>query len=181
MVNADRAHVSTRDLPIVSGGDPQGFLKGVDLGYRQFPRACFGVAADLIRESDDQIQRMLVQQLKARFESTSATKWPFFASWFVRLRLGPGLSFTVALRRSRYKKDEWVLMIGPSEILSPLELIRGQRAKNNSAELLRICREIQVCLTATSGISAVRWYFEGFRGQQTTAVATPDELPWAQT
>ncbi len=34
-------------------------------------------------------------------------------------------------------------------------------------------------LTAICGVTAVRWYFEG-RNRRSSAVATPDELPWPE-
>jgi hypothetical protein len=61
-----------------------------------------------------------------------------------------------------------------------LGIIRGKRATDHSAQVLSICREIQVFLTSTSGISAVRWYFKNLRHVMKKAVATPDELPWGQ-
>jgi hypothetical protein len=83
------------------------------------------------------------------------------------------------LDRSKYEDAEWVLLVGPSQTPGLVDLLRGRKPVDYSPELLRVCREIHTALTGIPGITAVRWYFEGFNSQ-TAAVATTDELPWSQ-
>lgn len=143
--------------------------------HGKLPRVCFGVAADVIKGSDDQLPRMLAQRLSSRFESSLASKTLFFPSWSLQLRLET-LSYTIAAKKSAYDQNEWVLIVGPSQIPSPLQIIRGQ-STGNSSELLHVSCEIHTVLDSIVGISAIRWYFEDSHGQ-TAAVATPEQLPW---
>lgn len=81
------------------------------------------------------------------------------------------------MRKSKYEDAEWILLVGPLDKPTLLDRLRGRKPISDVPALMLICREIHAMLTAISGVSAVRWYFEGF-GSQTSAVATPDELPW---
>jgi hypothetical protein len=74
------------------------------------------------------------------------------------------------LVESKYDDDEWILLVGP---------LGTQMA--NTPEVMLVCREIHALFATVAGITAIRWYFKGFRGQSREAVATPDELPWTQT
>lgn len=81
------------------------------------------------------------------------------------------------LDRSKHENDEWILLVGPSQTPGLLALLRGRKPVDYSPELVQVCGEIHTALTGISGITAVRWYFEGFHSQ-TAAVTTPDQLPW---
>ena len=119
---------------------------------------------------------MLAHHLDARFDSFRVIKKWFVTPWAAVLQTGQK-SYSMVLGKSKYEKDEWVLLVGPSETPGLFDLLRGRKPVAHSPELQQVCREIHAALTAISGITAVRWYFEGFHSQ-TAAVATPDELPW---
>ena len=142
---------------------------------RRMPRAAFEVEAGVVQESDRQLTEMLSQHLNRRFRSTPAERVWFFPGWAVDVELGRKTA-TIAVRKSDYGQDLWILMVGPGGPRGVLALLLGRRAIDMSTELLPICREIHVFLTSTSGISRVRWYLTGSR----TSVATPEELPWGQ-
>jgi hypothetical protein len=93
-------------------------------------------------------------------------RW-FFGSSAVALQLGEK-AFSVIWFRSRYENGEWIVVVVPAPL-------------TNSPELVLICREIHTLLTATAGVTRIRWYFEGPRIQGAEVVTTPDELPWTQT
>jgi hypothetical protein len=133
----------------------------------------------LIAKLDDELPRMLTKHLQRRFDSAEIKKAPLVASPSIQIQAGKQEFFTVMLGRSKYEKDEWVLLVGPAEISGLSNLIGRRKPTECSPELIQICQEIHAFLTATPGISATRWYFEGFRSQS-AAVATPDELPWTQ-
>lgn len=149
------------------------------MSYSKTPHACFTVDSASIGRTDDELPRMLTNYLQARFASAQVKKMPLFGSWAVELQVGPESSFSVMLNRSKYGHDDWVLLIGALQSAGLSGASRGRTPTASSSELVRVCRDIHAYLAATPGISAVRWYFEGFRSQ-TAAVATPDELPWAE-
>lgn len=148
------------------------------MSYSKTPHACFKVEGASIGRTDDELPRMLTNHLQTRFASARVKKMPFFGSWTVELQVGPESSFTIMLNRSKYGNDEWVLLLDPLQSRGLLDILRGHKPTGSSSGLMQACRDIHAYLTATPGITAVRWYFEGFRSQ-TAAVATPDELPWS--
>lgn len=150
------------------------------MDYSETPHACFKVESASIARANDELPRMLAHHLHARLNSARVRKTPLLASWTIHVGLDQESSFTVILGRSKYEKDEWILLVGPSQTPGLLDLMRGRKSVGYSPGLMRICREIHAFLARVSGFTAIRWYFQGFRSQS-TAVATPDELPWSKT
>jgi hypothetical protein len=93
-------------------------------------------------------------------------RW-FLSKWIVVVEVNQK-SFLIGLKKSKFAKGEWIVQVGP--VNAPL---------GYSEEILLICREIHAVLTAAAGITAIRWYFEGFHNQS-AAVTAPDQLPWTQ-
>jgi hypothetical protein len=112
-----------------------------------------------------ELSKILEQRFVDRFNSMKKVKLWLSAPRPVLVRVKQR-SFLVGLKKSRFSKDEWIVQVGPMD--SP---------PGYSDELLLICREIHTLLAAKAGISAMRWYFEGFHSRS-EAVATPDQLPW---
>jgi hypothetical protein len=140
------------------------------------PRAAFDVRADLVRDSDSQLPRMLWEHINRLRVCAPVDKNWFLPGWSLDVRQGQQI-ITIAVTRSEYGPNSWILLVvlgGPRGVLAR---VRGRRAMDMPAELLPVCREVHAFLTSTSGISAVRWYLTG----DETSVATPDELPWRQT
>ena len=143
--------------------------------FRRIPHACFKFGTELVEKSESQLPQLLSQYLGTRFRSTAPVKQPFAGPWIIKVQLAPDATFMIAISRMKRSRDMWVLQITPGRIEGTggrLALLRGRIPTEDSRELLPACREIQVFLTSTSGISAVRWFFQGFR----TGVRTPDEL-----
>jgi len=146
------------------------------LDYKRIPHACFRFELPVPVIVRDEIAGILERGLRGRFDSVDVWKIWFIAQWFAVVRLGQK-SFTVLFRKSRYKDDEWVLLVGPLDVPGIMDRLRGRPPGDAAPELIRICRETHNALATANGVSAIRWYFEGF-GSQSVAVATPDDLPW---
>jgi hypothetical protein len=144
--------------------------------YSKTPHVCFKAEFPPAAKADDELPRLLERQLQSRVDSVRVMKARLLAPWAVVLQKGEK-SFSAVLGRSKYAADEWVLIVSPPD--TPSSLGRGLSPPSDASGPVVICREIHAVLTAIPNISAVRWYFEGFRNQ-TAAVATPDELPWAE-
>jgi hypothetical protein len=131
--------------------------------------------------TEDELQRLLADDLALRFPSARALRASFLPVRFISVQVGqwPDFDFGVGLRRSKYGDDEWVLMIGPWQFRDLLGLLLGHNMTGFSPELMQVCRSIHTMLTSAPGITNVRWYFKGARSQS-SAVWTPDELPWDQ-
>ena len=144
--------------------------------FRKVPLACFKVGTELVAKPESQLAQLLSQYLGTRFRSTAPIKQPFGGPWIIKVQVAPDTTFMIALSRVRRERDMWLLQITPGRIEGDtgglLAYLRGRIPTEDSRELLPACREIQVFLTSTPGISAVRWFFKGSR----KAVRTPDEL-----
>jgi hypothetical protein len=144
--------------------------------FRKIPQACFRVGTDLVGKSDSQLPQLLSQYLGIRFKSTAPVKQPFGGPWIIRVQVAPNTTFMIGLSRGQRERDMWLLQITPGRVEGDtgglLAYLRGRIPKEDSQGLLPACREIQLFLTSTPDISAVRWFFKGSR----KAVHTPDEL-----
>jgi hypothetical protein len=138
--------------------------------YSKTPHVCFKAEFPTAAAANDELPQLLKRQLDTRFDSVRVIKARLLAPWAVVLQAG-GNSYSAVLGRSKYATDEWILIISPPD--GP----RSPGSGSDAAELVVSCRKIHDLLTATPNVSAVRWYFEGFRNQ-TAALATPEELPW---
>jgi hypothetical protein len=137
------------------------------MNYSKTPHVCFKAAFASTANSCDEISRIIERRFHVQFSPIRRIKTWFLARWAVVLQVEQK-SFMVALVKSKYESDEWIMQV--SSIDSPVVC---------SPELTQICRELHAVLAAVPSISAIRWYFEGFRSQS-TAVWTPDELPWSE-
>ena len=137
---------------------------------------CFKVELAPNGSADDEVPRLLERHLRARFDSVRVIKTGFLAALAVELRAG-AKTFSAVLGRSKYEDGEWILIVGPLKAPGWMDRLVGRKPISEVPELMLTCREIHGMLTAISGITAVRWYFEG-RNTQSAAVATADELPW---
>ncbi len=146
------------------------------MSHNSTPHVCFKVELPSNGNIDDEVPRLLERHVRTRFGSARVIKTGFLAPLAVELPAGEK-TFSAVLGRSKYEDDEWILIVGPLEGPGLLDRLRGRRPISEVPELMRTCREIHQMLAAISGITAVRWYFEG-RDTQSEAVATPDELPW---
>jgi hypothetical protein len=133
--------------------------------HSKTPHVCFKAEFPPAARADDELPQLLERQLQSRVDTVRVVKARFLAPWAAVLQTGEK-SFSVVLGRSKYAADEWILIASPPD------------PPSDASELMATCRKIHAVLTAIPNISAVRWYFEGPKNQ-TTAVATPDELPWA--
>ena len=149
----------------------------MNLNYSKTPHVCFKANFLPATRAGDDLPRLLERDLHARFASVRIIKSRFLAPLVVVLQAGKK-SYSVVLGRSKYADDEWLLLVGSPDTPKLLDRLCRRQPLFDSSELMLICREIHALLTAIPNISAVRWYFEGFRSQ-TIAVASPDELPWA--
>jgi hypothetical protein len=146
------------------------------LSYNNTPHVCFKVELPPRGSADDEVPRFLERHLRTRFDLARVIKTGFLAPLAVELRAG-AKTFSAVLGRSKYEDGEWILIVGPLKAPGLLDRLLGRKPISEVPELMLTCREIHQMLTAISGITAVRWYFEG-RNTQSAAVATPDELPW---
>jgi hypothetical protein len=137
--------------------------------YDKTPHVCFKAEFASAASAGNELSRILESRLQARFDSVRRIRIWFWGPRLVVLPVGQE-SFAVIFGRSKYDDDEWILLVGP---------LGTQMA--NTPEVMLVCREIHALFATVAGITAIRWYFKGFRGQSREAVATPDELPWTQT
>jgi hypothetical protein len=148
------------------------------MSHENTPHVCF--RADLVPSGsvDTVLPGILERQFRAVFESVNIVSVGQLASLVVTFQTGEE-SFSAVLGRSKFERDEWLLLVGPPSGPGLLDRIRGHGADVGLQELMTACREIHTILTRIPGISAIRWYFEGSR-TQSPAVETPDELPWGK-
>ena len=147
--------------------------------YSKTPHVCFKAEFSSATRADSELPRLVERQLHTRFDSVRVIRTWFLARAGCVVQIGEK-SFTVALTRSKFGDDEWILLVGPLDTPRLLDRLLRRESLFDASKLMLICREIHTLLTAIPNITAVRWYFEGFRSQ-TAAVATPDELPWTGT
>jgi hypothetical protein len=154
-----------------------GYLRVFDTQrrYEKTPHACFGIEPPLTKVEGG-LPRLLEFHLRARFKPFRLRKMWFLGTW-AGVVPGERDSHGVAFGKSRYKKDDWVLVVSPPSTATLLDRVLGRRVVSDVADVMLLCRDIHALLTTIEGITAVRWYFEGPRSQ-TAAVTTPDELPW---
>lgn len=128
------------------------------------PHVCFEYEAPSSSGSDDELPQRLISQLRDRFSSVWTMRIWFGASRVMILRSGAE-SHTGGFGQNRLRKGEWILAV------------TAARSAERESQVMAVCRKIHQSLLATSGVTSVRWYFEGSK-TQSPAVATPDELPW---
>lgn len=87
--------------------------------------------------------------------------------------------FVIAVTPERRKKyaNEWYVSIDPIQYPAPKKLPRELEMKF-ATQLLTISEEMNVLLTSVSGVTRLRWYFEGWDIAR-PGVRTPAELPWS--
>jgi hypothetical protein len=138
------------------------------LDYSKTPHMCFKAKFPPKENGSKQISQAIERRFQVQFTVGRTIRAWFSVRYAVSLRVGQK-SFLVLLVKSKYDSDEWIIQVTPNDTPA-----------GYSPELLQICREIHTLLAAEASISAIRWYFEGFRSQS-HSVATPDELPWTHT
>jgi hypothetical protein len=148
------------------------------LDYSKTPHVCFKIDRASNYGGSDVLPQALALQLRTRIESIQLKKTPLFGSSTIVMTAGQE-SFTAVMDRSKYGNDEWVLLIAPSSGPRLMSMLRPRKPHAVSSNLVQVCRLIHSSLGEIPGVTAVRWYFEGFRSQS-AAVAQPDELPWGQ-
>ena len=141
------------------------------------PHVCFKVELPSDKGSDGGLPEALKCQLKSRVDSVRMFKIWFSGPWVLRVHSRQH-SFPTMLGKSRYSKDEWVLIVSPPRVPTVSDKLFRRKARDDVEEVMGFCRAIDASLNAIPGVTAVRWYFEG-AGKQSPAVNTPDELPWA--
>lgn len=141
------------------------------------PRACFRVAADVLKEPDCRFPQILSQYLGTRFGSGPVERLPLAGTSTVNIEVGPASRFMIGVKkRNKFPQDDlWLLLVAPMRMRSVVALMRRRRTTDD-ATLIDVCHELHVFLTSTLGISEVRWYYRNLR----TAVGTPEELPRGQ-
>ena len=151
----------------------------IRMDYSETPHAYFKFERGSTARVDDDLPQVLAHHLGIRLYSVRVRKTWLFGSWSVALQMGQKSYFRMFVARSKYENDEWVLLIGPLDIPPLRELLRGRKPVTYSPELVQTCQEVHASLIGISGVTRIRWYFEGFHSQS-AAVATPDELPWTR-
>jgi hypothetical protein len=141
------------------------------------PHACFRVDSARFAKGEQSLPQKLVDHLKGYVASVQLKKPPFVGSWIINVQVGNTSAYSIHLGPSKYKEDEWVLLVGSLRPWSLRDTIRRRGLVEYSAELLELCRAIHRLISIAPGFTDARWYFQGFRNQG-SAVATPDELPW---
>lgn len=149
------------------------------MSYAKTPHACFKVKSTSFGSAEDELPQTLAKYLQTRLASVRVRKMPFFGSWAIEVKVGPGSSFTVMLDKSKYGDNEWVLVLGSPTGSSLLDFMRRRDQTSHPPQLIQACRDIHTYLTSIPGITEIRWYFEGFHSQS-AAVVTPDELLWSR-
>jgi hypothetical protein len=125
------------------------------------PHVCFMYQAPSSSGSDDELPQRLVAQLRQRFSSVRTVRIWFGGARLMFLKAGSE-SHTGGFGKSRYRKGEWILAVTTTRRVG----FESQVA---------VCRKIHESLLEISGITRVRWYFEGSK-TQSPAVETPEEL-----
>lgn len=140
--------------------------------YGDTPRAAFSVNPWRSETLHSQIPTMMAAHLSARF-SASRAKRRLKGTWIIKVKADQG-KVRIYLARSQFAANEWRLLAGSWQI--PSFYIRRKPTRFGPA-LLQVCREIHSFLSPVEGVTDLRWYFEGSEAQ-TSAVSTPDDLPW---
>jgi len=124
----------------------------------------------------DELVRRLEFQFRGRFKSCRFRKIWLFGSWAAVIQTEKN-SHAVGITQSKYDKNDWIIAVSPAREIKPTSLESRHMARLEEEDIRFLCRELHAELSAINGVSAIRWYFEG-TDSQSSAVATPDELPW---
>lgn len=142
------------------------------------PHVCFSADSSSLADRDKSFPLLVKRQFASRFGSVRMNKMWFSGPWGFTMKLGEKL-LAGLLRRSKYTDGVWVVIIAPPRAATLIDRLLRRKSRDNVQDVMSYCREIHASVTAISGVSAIRWYFEGSQShKQTPAVATPDELPW---
>jgi hypothetical protein len=141
------------------------------------PNVCFKAKFLSPRSPEKELVDVVENRLRARFGPIKKV-WPVFsATWGGKVRVDER-TLLVILGRSRWDRDEWVLMVGA--IYDSVGRFRRSKRIRPVQQLKNICLEIHSILTQIPDISDVRWYFQVSR-RRSNVVARPDQLPWVQS
>jgi hypothetical protein len=142
------------------------------------PHVCFKVKFPSSVSAEEEISRALSSHLLLRFGAARAgLQWR--GRRFVEFQLEQRLIW-VGWYRNRRKDGEWILFVGPGDLPSLWDLLRGRRPVVYTEEFIRVSRDVHALLGSVDGVSNIKWYFREFRAEDKKGVWTPDELPWAE-
>jgi hypothetical protein len=139
------------------------------------PHVCFRVGSPL-PAVDDELVRRLEFQFRGRFKSCRFRKTWFFSAWVAVIQTEKN-SHVVGVTQSKYDKSDWIITVSPSREIKLTSPESRHKARLEMEDIMVLCRELHAELSVIDGVSAICWYFEG-TDNQSSAVWTPDELPW---
>jgi hypothetical protein len=147
--------------------------------YDKFPHVCFKAEFPSASSAREEMSRILESHLCVQFGAVERG---------VLLRWGPRIvnlqveqkPMSVIWHPNRFNREEWILTVVP-DLSSLWDEFRRRKSELCTEQLKLVCRDIHGLLASVTGISDMRWYFDGFPRQGSEAVWTPDELPWAET
>lgn len=149
------------------------------MSIQKVPRAGFGMDCARTGRLRRELARLLGRHLRKSFDSIRVYPRYFFPISQVVLRSG-GHGFVVSVGREKLiGKDEgdWYVVINLLGYPVPLKSLPKDVESKYAKDLMRISEEIHAILSSVSGITRLRWYFEGW-DVNIPGVRTSAELPW---
>ena len=147
--------------------------------YEKAPCVCFTAAFPSARSASEEISRIVSSHLFDRFGAVK--RGAFWCPRGRRIEMQFGKrSVWMVWYKSRRKDGEWILFVGPGDLPSLWDYLRGRKRVVYAEEFMVVSRDIHALLGSVTGISNVMWYFSEFRREGKKGVWTPDELPWTE-
>ena len=147
--------------------------------YEKAPFVRFTVAFPSAQSASDEISRIVSSHLFDKFRAVESAAFWLPRGRCITIQMGKR-SVWVVWYKSKRKDGEWILFVGPGELQSMWDRLRGRKRVVYAEEFMVVSRDIDALLKSVTGISNVMWYFSDFRRKGKTCVWTPDELPWSE-
>ena len=148
--------------------------------FEKAPCVCFKAEFPSAGSAREELSRILSSHLLARFGAVKRGRFLYPRGQWIEVQLGQRAVWVGWYPRRR-KVEEWIVFVGPGDLPSMWDRVRGRKRVANIEELRFVSRDIHALLGSVTGISNVMWYFSEFRREGKKGVWTPDELPWVET
>jgi hypothetical protein len=122
------------------------------------------------------LARALESALRARFDSVKPFDNWRDCGWVIEVQVNQK-AFEVYFTRFSAEGDEWLLAAAPLGSPGFIGRLLGRKPIECASELRAIASEVHKLLSATQGVSQVRWFLGG-PPEAVPKFTRPEELPW---
>jgi hypothetical protein len=149
------------------------------MSIQRVPRAAFNLKLQSQRRARHELAKMLQQHLMKRFGAVRVFRRFFFPVSVLTLTVNRNV-IVVTLRGKpwkRFDENEWYVRVNPLRYPVPIKNLPEDEGRKYERDLMLVSDEIHGLLTHTSGVTRLRWFFQGWDVGR-PGVLSPAELPW---